>query len=74
MPRQLWQIMAAIMVLTFAARLAAVGITLHLEVQAGTNAHHMIEACFKAFARALRMACSKDKRLARTLPSTKGLL
>ena len=35
---------------------AAARLTLHLELQAGTNAHHMIEACFKAFARALRVA------------------
>jgi imidazoleglycerol-phosphate dehydratase len=46
----------------------------HLKVMYGRSNHHKIEACFKAFARALRMACSKDTRLARTLPSTKGLL
>ena len=46
----------------------------HLKVVYGRSNHHKIEACFKAFARALRVACSKDKRLARTLPSTKGLL
>ena len=46
----------------------------HLKVLYGRSNHHKIEACFKAFARALRMACSKDQRLARTLPSTKGLL
>jgi imidazoleglycerol-phosphate dehydratase len=46
----------------------------HLKVMYGRSNHHKIEACFKAFARALRMACSKDKRLSRTLPSTKGLL
>ena len=46
----------------------------HLKVIYGRSNHHKIEACFKAFARALRTACSKDKRLARTLPSTKGLL
>ena len=46
----------------------------HIKVMYGRSNHHKIEACFKAFARALRMACSKDKRLARTLPSTKGLL
>jgi imidazoleglycerol-phosphate dehydratase len=46
----------------------------HLKVLYGRSNHHKIEACFKAFARALRVACSKDKRLARTLPSTKGLL
>jgi imidazoleglycerol-phosphate dehydratase len=46
----------------------------HLKVLYGRSNHHKIEACFKAFGRALRAACSKDKRLARTLPSTKGLL
>lgn len=46
----------------------------HVKVVYGRSNHHKIEACFKAFARALRVACSKDKRLARTLPSTKGLL
>jgi imidazoleglycerol-phosphate dehydratase len=46
----------------------------HVKVMYGRSNHHKIEACFKAFARALRMACSKDKRLARMLPSTKGLL
>ena len=46
----------------------------HLNVQYGRSSHHQIEAVFKAFARALRVACAKDKRLARTLPSTKGLL
>jgi imidazoleglycerol-phosphate dehydratase len=40
----------------------------------GRSAHHQIEALFKAFARALRFACSKDRRLARVLPSTKELL
>ena len=46
----------------------------HVKVMYGRSNHHKIEACFKAFARALRVACSKDKRLARMLPSTKGLL
>ena len=46
----------------------------HLKMMYGRSNHHKIEACFKAFARALRVACSKDKQLARTLPSTKGLL
>jgi imidazoleglycerol-phosphate dehydratase len=48
-------------------------ITLHLEVQAGTNAHHMIEACFKAFARALRAAIAVDPTEV-GVPSTKGTL
>lgn len=46
----------------------------HVKVLYGRSSHHQIEATFKAFARALRVACSKDRRLARTLPSTKGLL
>ena len=48
-------------------------LTLHLDLQAGTNAHHMIEACFKAFARALRVAVSIDPDEA-GVPSTKGTL
>ena len=46
----------------------------HAKVLYGRSSHHHIEAVFKAFARALRVACSKDRRLARMLPSTKGLL
>jgi len=46
----------------------------HLKVLYGRSSHHQIEAVFKAFARALRVACARDRRLARMLPSTKGLL
>lgn len=46
----------------------------HAKVLYGRSSHHHIEAVFKAFARALRVACSKDKQLAKQLPSTKGLL
>jgi len=46
----------------------------HVKVMYGRSSHHHIEAVFKAFARALRVACAKDRRLARMLPSTKGLL
>ncbi|HET9696934.1 MAG TPA: imidazoleglycerol-phosphate dehydratase HisB [Terriglobales bacterium] len=46
----------------------------HLKTMYGRSNHHKIEALFKAFARALRVACAKDKRLAQMLPSTKGLL
>jgi imidazoleglycerol-phosphate dehydratase len=46
----------------------------HATVLYGRSSHHHIEAVFKAFARALRVACAKDKRLAKMLPSTKGLL
>jgi imidazoleglycerol-phosphate dehydratase len=46
----------------------------HLKVMYGRSSHHQIEAVFKAFARALRVACARDRRLAGMLPSTKGLL
>ncbi len=46
----------------------------HVKVMYGRSSHHKIEALFKAFGRALRVACSKDRRLGRMLPSTKGLL
>jgi imidazoleglycerol-phosphate dehydratase len=46
----------------------------HLKVLYGRSSHHHVEACFKAFARALRVACAKDPRMAKMLPSTKGLL
>ena len=46
----------------------------HVKVLYGRSSHHKIEAVFKAFARALRVAVAKDRRLARMLPSTKGLL
>ena len=46
----------------------------HVKVMYGRSSHHQVEAVFKAFARALRFACSKDRRLAKVLPSTKGLL
>jgi imidazoleglycerol-phosphate dehydratase len=46
----------------------------HVRVLYGRSGHHQIEAVFKAFARALRVACARDRRLARMLPSTKGLL
>jgi imidazoleglycerol-phosphate dehydratase len=46
----------------------------HVKTMYGRSNHHKIEAIFKAFARALRVACSKDKQLGDMLPSTKGLL
>ena len=46
----------------------------HAKVLYGRSSHHHVEAIFKAFARALRVACSKDKQLAKALPSTKGLM
>lgn len=48
--------------------------TMHLGARAGHNAHHLAEACFKATARALRMAVSHDPRLGDAIPSTKGSL
>jgi imidazoleglycerol-phosphate dehydratase len=46
----------------------------HIKVMYGRSSHHKIEASFKAFARALRVACARDRRMAKMLPSTKGLL
>jgi imidazoleglycerol-phosphate dehydratase len=57
----------------FRALANAAKLTLHLRVEAGSNAHHMIEAAFKAFARALRQACSIDPTET-GIPSTKGTL
>jgi imidazoleglycerol-phosphate dehydratase len=57
----------------FRALANAAKLTLHLKVQAGTNAHHMIEAAFKAFARALREAVAIDPTES-GVPSTKGTL
>jgi imidazoleglycerol-phosphate dehydratase len=51
----------------------AARLTVHVRVEAGTNAHHMVEAAFKAFARALRQAVALDERVA-GIPSTKGVL
>jgi imidazoleglycerol-phosphate dehydratase len=48
--------------------------TLHLTGRAGNNAHHVAEACFKAAARALRLAAERDPRAADAIPSTKGAL
>jgi imidazoleglycerol-phosphate dehydratase len=46
----------------------------HARVLYGRSSHHKVEALFKAFARALRAACWRDRRMARLLPSTKGVL
>jgi len=46
----------------------------HVKIMYGRSNHHKIEAIFKAFARAMRVACSRDKQLGDMLPSTKGLL
>jgi imidazoleglycerol-phosphate dehydratase len=50
------------------------GANLHAKVLYGRSNHHKIEAIFKCFARAMKFACSRDKRLRGQLPSTKGLL
>jgi imidazoleglycerol-phosphate dehydratase len=57
----------------FRAVAAAAKLTLHVRVESGTNAHHMIEAAFKAFARALRAAVALDPTEP-GVPSTKGTL
>ncbi|MQY52606.1 imidazoleglycerol-phosphate dehydratase HisB [Rhodocyclus tenuis] len=49
-------------------------ITLHIDTLRGDNAHHQAESVFKAFGRALRMACEVDPRAAGSIPSTKGAL
>jgi imidazoleglycerol-phosphate dehydratase len=53
---------------------SSAGANLHLKVAYGRSSHHAVEAVFKAFARSLRYACSRDARLKKQLPSTKGLL
>jgi len=52
----------------------AAGITLHVELLYGQNNHHVCEAIFKGFARAMRQAVSIDARQAQAVPSTKGVL
>ncbi|TDR80604.1 imidazoleglycerol-phosphate dehydratase HisB [Paludibacterium purpuratum] len=49
-------------------------VTLHIDNLRGVNAHHQAETIFKAFGRALRMACEVDERMAGIMPSTKGTL
>ena len=58
----------------FIAFAANAGITLHVRQLAGDNVHHIIEATFKAVARALRQAVELDSRIGGALPSTKGAL
>ena len=48
--------------------------TLHVRMLTGENAHHIVEACFKAVGRAMRAALELDARVGSELPSTKGLL
>lgn len=58
----------------FSALCREAGMTLHLRQLCGHNSHHLIEAAFKGFARALREAAGPDERLGSALPSTKGIL
>jgi imidazoleglycerol-phosphate dehydratase len=58
----------------FIALCREAGITLHIRQICGRNSHHLIEAAFKGFARALREAAGHDDRLGDALPSTKGSL
>ena len=50
------------------------GITLHINQIQGSNSHHIVEACFKAFSRAMRMATEIDMRRSDSIPSSKGML
>ena len=58
----------------FRAFAHAAGANVHLRLVYGRSSHHQVEAIFKAFAKALRFAVTRDKQLRRVLPSTKGLL
>jgi imidazoleglycerol-phosphate dehydratase len=58
----------------FVAVVNNAGLTLHIRQLAGTNSHHIVEACFKAFARSLRQAVEIDPRRAGAVPSSKGVL
>lgn len=58
----------------FQAFASAARANVHLRILYGRSSHHQVEAVFKCFARALRFAVARDKRLAKVLPSTKGLL
>jgi imidazoleglycerol-phosphate dehydratase len=58
----------------FEAFARAARCNVHIKVIYGRSSHHKVEAIFKAFARALRAACWRDRRLRRMFPSTKGLL
>jgi imidazoleglycerol-phosphate dehydratase len=58
----------------FGAFAQAAGANVHLRLLAGRSSHHKVEALFKAFARALRVAVSRDRQMRGVVPSTKGLL
>jgi len=58
----------------FQALVVQARMNLHLHLRSGGNVHHVIEAAFKGFARALRMACAPDPALGNALPTTKGAI
>jgi imidazoleglycerol-phosphate dehydratase len=58
----------------FVALTRSAGITLHIKQLDGRNSHHIAEAAFKAFARALRAAIAIDEKAKDEIPSTKGVL
>ena len=58
----------------FQAFSQAAGITLHIENLYGDNSHHIIESCFKSFARSIRQALTIDERIKNIIPSSKGVL
>ncbi|SPD72824.1 Imidazoleglycerol-phosphate dehydratase [uncultured Desulfobacterium sp.] len=58
----------------FRALVTSAGISMHVDLIAGEEPHHISEAIFKAFARALDQACGPEERLAGEVPSTKGVL
>ncbi len=58
----------------FRAFAQAAAANVHLKLVYGRSSHHQVEAIFKAFAKALRFAVTRDRQLRRVLPSTKGLL
>jgi imidazoleglycerol-phosphate dehydratase len=58
----------------FRAFAQSAGANVHLRLMYGRSSHHQVEAMFKAFAKALRFAVSRDRQMRRVLPSTKGLL
>jgi imidazoleglycerol-phosphate dehydratase len=57
----------------FQALVNQAGMTVHAQVTYGSNGHHMVEALFKSFGRALRQAVARDEKM-RGIPSTKGRL
>ena len=58
----------------FSSLASTSGMTLHVRKLGGKNSHHIVEATFKAFARALRRACEADPRRSGSVPSSKGVL